>query len=418
MVGAHTMVFFDNGKKVLYNHITSSIYPITWNTMDVVDNVSFTYDGTNYVKISNLILSTNELATSRLYLDCKGYIMDFNYVGGQNLMGVEVAMYIHRNGDNTAEFTIASVPTAGNYDGLIIEEPGLYVINLGHNNMGGLDGDATLEIPEYSDDHNIFPLTFNTKDVAGNTKVTLSQYESFVKISSTPLSLNELKQLSVSHNDPNTGHLLYERFGDTMYDELIDYGVIIAKYYDDFYYATDNNTAHHHVFSPIISVSASGNYGGIEIPEAGIYVADYYGMASMNTDITIDYVGDANIDILDNELPIECNKIDIRKNTRAFDPSSQAKYTRISSLIPTEKELESMICTGTHINGKAFSYNIDSFKYIDGATKALYKGVDNNNHEYIELLSVPSSGTYDDITVPEPGLYLAGNMSNIVIQKT
>ena len=151
--------------------------------------------------------------------------------------------------------------------------------------------DTSASLPDDSGNNSdILPFVFNTKNISEeNTKVFLNPEESFIKLSSTPLSLDVLEQLSICFIYNNRYNNLL--FDHTLYDEL-GKDIIYAIYEDEI---GESGYA-------IVSVFKPGNYAGIEIQEAGLYVADIYTTFGLDTDMRIDYASNSG-ERHDNAIP-------------------------------------------------------------------------------------------------------------------
>ena len=123
------------------------VFPIEWNTMDVIGNPSVTIGENTVVKVSNAMPTKEELANLyvrmgtlfRLPFVC---YLDDMCIGDDVVTAYYEINITHADGDgyDTYYCPIVVVYTAGNYNGIEISETGLYVPDFATlNNQQDLD---------------------------------------------------------------------------------------------------------------------------------------------------------------------------------------------------------------------------------------------------------------------------------------
>ena len=126
-----------------------------------------------------------------------------------------------------------------------------------------------------------YPIEWNTLDVINNTSVSLEGVP-FVKVSSLTPNKEQMTKMSIRTSDEN----MAIAYNFLKYNDLgVGDNVICAVYVCE---GTLNGESYYNTIT-VISVLASGNYSGIEVPEAGIYVVNFGTVLTGNKDIVINY---------------------------------------------------------------------------------------------------------------------------------
>ena len=122
-------------------------WPVSWNTMDVMDNPKVDMgEGMYFVKVSDYTPTAAELADTKGTLSMDGETMSSACLGVEDLDGIVIAAY-----DDNGEIAVISVTTTEVVDalGIAFPETGLWTFDYGSL---GMDADVTVDaatpIPE------------------------------------------------------------------------------------------------------------------------------------------------------------------------------------------------------------------------------------------------------------------------------
>ena len=115
-------------------------WPISWNTMDVMDNPKVDMgDGTYLVKVSDYTPTAAELADTKMTVTMDGVSTSMVCLMAEKFAdGLDAAVY-----DENEEYILFSVATADEIDGLQFPETGLWTIDYGSL---GMDADVKVEV--------------------------------------------------------------------------------------------------------------------------------------------------------------------------------------------------------------------------------------------------------------------------------
>ena len=115
------------------NGSSENQFPVAWNTADVVGNAAFEFMGASFVKVSDAIptleMFQNAYCVNSFWNDMLNMNAMMQYSQHSILGNILVIVYSFVEGGATCSETIVCVPEAGNYDGIIISEPGIYAID-------------------------------------------------------------------------------------------------------------------------------------------------------------------------------------------------------------------------------------------------------------------------------------------------
>lgn len=265
---------------VLEKLATESPLPITWNSLEVMGNPTFTmYPGTElemeFIKISDTIPSVEQFNASKLTGIYNGIATvaysDGALVSDDGFISASFMTEPDEHNNQTLVFMFGcTAPGEYSNDGvtMVIPEAGLYAHNDG---AYGASVDYVLELATPSND-NIFPISWNTSKVTGNATVEVTGLP-LVKVSDKLPSFEQLQQsfMTMSEN------------GITKMSLVSD----IAEDSSDAYGGTYLFDGSGDVVVGLVFLFVFTNPGevyGAYIPEAGIYVMN----EGTDTDYTLD----------------------------------------------------------------------------------------------------------------------------------
>ena len=118
--------------------------PIKWNTLEVKDNTSVSVFNYEFVKVSPIALTKEELSNAVLIYSSQKH--EFAGVEDVGIKEIVIANYVFEgmvDGVNQySDTTLISVAAPGTYEGIEVPEAGLYVVNYGRY---GVDINLSLE---------------------------------------------------------------------------------------------------------------------------------------------------------------------------------------------------------------------------------------------------------------------------------
>ena len=150
-------------------------WPVSWNTMDVMDNPKVDMgDGTYLVKVSDYTPTAAELADTKMTVTMDGESASVTCLGVESMGdGCDIAVY-----DEDGMYLLLSVTTTEEIDGLQFPETGLWTIDYGSL---GMDADVVVDvvpvltkITELADGIVLFDSSSST--VYANNEATLRRY--------------------------------------------------------------------------------------------------------------------------------------------------------------------------------------------------------------------------------------------------
>ena len=251
---------------------------LSWNSIEVKDNVQGGSENLPFVKISETPFSLTTLEKTKLTATDRENSTTSVYDYESVTMNIpEILIIKHHDEANGQYFEFFSVSVAGTYihsgyydESIYFPEPGFYTLNLG---MFDADVDFILERvgSDYID--NEYPIEWNTMNVANNSVRMYDDVtdEIFIKISDiTPLP-EEAEKLSLVVNMQGQ-EITASHLGNIIDPTKLSYGFLI-------YEALGMRIQF------IVAYSAGKIYADdryIIIPEAGLYAPDF--ATAMNID--------------------------------------------------------------------------------------------------------------------------------------
>lgn len=123
--------------------ILDNTFPIEFNSLDVVNNSAFEYNGVEFVRISEKVLTEQEIINGSITVVYDGRTFNGSYGGMQTLLGCTAASYV----TGMLSANIISVPSIVEINGVAVKT-GLYIQNFGKM----LDSNVYLKFETVSND--------------------------------------------------------------------------------------------------------------------------------------------------------------------------------------------------------------------------------------------------------------------------
>lgn len=124
-----TLTMYNLNQEVAIWTVESAIespLPISWNTLDVTNNTEVIFNNWPLVKVSSATPSLASMENAAVYINTGDKILTFPYSFSETQDGFSLVAYqVEDISFNTVAVFIAT--QAGEYNGIVFEEPGIYV---------------------------------------------------------------------------------------------------------------------------------------------------------------------------------------------------------------------------------------------------------------------------------------------------